>query len=176
MTLADVAEQSLRGGDPVAALAQLAGAGARQSGRPQAPRLPVPVALRARPVGPRAQPAGRRIRASTLAALAMRQIYGDAVHCEATRTAGVRRQALADDLRAAGPVAGPADRVAAAARAAASTRDRTSCGPGPSTTPRPRLARSTGGPSRGLRTPTRGSDRCSRPSSTAGTTGCRFPV
>ena len=72
-------------GDPVAALAQLQEQVRARPADAQAAHLPVPAAVRARPVGARAEPARRSPPSSTPQALPMAQTYGDAVRCEAVR-------------------------------------------------------------------------------------------
>ena len=105
----------------------------------------------------------------------MAQMYGEAVRCEALRAEvfdgkkspmifGEPEQWLAlliESLLVAGR--GERERVAGAA------------GQRPSTTRRRRRATSMDGRSSGSPTPTRGSARCSKRSSTAATTGCRSP-
>ena len=154
---ADAAEQSLKAGDPAAALAHLQEQVRAQPGRCQAARLPVPVAVRPRPVGARAEPVERRVDARPGGA-------GDGAdvrrrgELRADAPRGVRGQEVADGPRRARAVARAADRIAAAGRARASTRAvRATFGCGPSTRRRRRAARSTASRSSGSPMPTRGS-------------------
>jgi type VI secretion system protein ImpE len=85
MSLADVAEQSLKGGDPVRALAQLQ---ELVRAHPADPKLRVFLFQLLCVLGQWERALNQLTVASSLdpAALIMRQMYGDAVHCEATRT------------------------------------------------------------------------------------------
>ena len=123
MSLADVAEQSLKGGDPVAALAQLQ---EQVRAKPADPKLRVFLfqllcvlgqwerALNQLNVASSLDPGGAGHGADLRRRRALR---GDPRR-------RVRRQEVADDLRPARSVARAADRVAAASPAAASTSDR----------------------------------------------------
>ncbi len=84
MSLAELAEQTLKGGDPVAALAHLQ---QRVRAEPSDPQLRVFLFQLLCVLGEWERALNQLEVASTLdpAALPMRQIYGDAVHCEATR-------------------------------------------------------------------------------------------
>ncbi len=166
------AESAVRAGDPRAALAAHRG-GARQAGRRQPAHLPGAAAVRARPVGARPHPAQRRRRPGS-PAVPMRETVGHAIRCELMRAAGLRRQAHADGVRPARRMARAADRVAAAAGPGQRGRWRATwlrrafdAAPAGRRQDR-RASRSNGSP-----TPTRASGRCSRPASTAATTGCR---
>jgi len=85
MTLADVAEQSLRSGDPVAALNHLQ---EQVRARPADPELRIFLFQLLCVLGQWDRALNQLDVASSLdpGALVMRQIYGDAVHCEAART------------------------------------------------------------------------------------------
>jgi type VI secretion system protein ImpE len=84
MTLADVAEQSLRGGDPVAALTHLQ---EQVRARPADPKLRIFLFQLLCVLGQWDRALNQLDVASSLdpEALVMRRMYGDAVHCEATR-------------------------------------------------------------------------------------------
>ena len=84
MSLADVAEQSLKGGDPVAALAQLQ---EQVRARPADPKLRIFLFQLLCVVGQWERALNQLSVASNLdpEALAMAQTYGDAVRCEAVR-------------------------------------------------------------------------------------------
>jgi type VI secretion system protein ImpE len=84
MSLADVAEQSLKGGDPVAALAQLQ---EQVRARPADPKLRIFLFQLLCVVGQWDRALNQLSVASNLdpEALAMAQTYGDAVKCEAVR-------------------------------------------------------------------------------------------
>jgi type VI secretion system protein ImpE len=84
MSLADVAEQSLKGGDPVAALAQLQ---AQVRARPADPKLRVFLFQLLCVLGQWERALNQLNVATSLdpGALAMSQTYGDAVRCEAVR-------------------------------------------------------------------------------------------
>ena len=174
MSLADVAEQSLKGGDPVAALAQLQ---EQVRARPADPKLRIFLFQLLCVLGQWERALNQLNVASNLdpEALAMAQTYGDAVRCEAVRDDvfegkkspmifGQPDQWLAlliESLLLAGR--GEHERSQAAAIAGL----RRSAGH--------RRATSTDGRSRGSPTPIRGWARCSKRSSTAATTGCRSP-
>ena len=85
MRLADVAEQSLKGGDPVTALAQLQ---EQVRAKPADPKLRVFLFQLLCVLGQWDRALNQLTVASELdpEALVMREIYGGAVHCEATRT------------------------------------------------------------------------------------------
>jgi len=84
MRLADVAEQSLKGGDPVAALAQLQ---EQVRARPADPKLRIFLFQLLCVLGQWERALNQLTVAAELEpeALAMRQIYGSALQCEATR-------------------------------------------------------------------------------------------
>jgi type VI secretion system protein ImpE len=84
MTLADAAEQSLKGGDPVAALAQLQ---EQVRARPADPKLRIFLFQLLCVLGQWERALNQLHVASSLdpGALAMAQTYGDAVRCEAVR-------------------------------------------------------------------------------------------
>src|SRR6267142_6275204 len=84
MSLADVAEQSLKGGDPVGALAQLQ---EQVRARPADPKLRIFLFQMLCVLGQWERALNQLKVASELdpAALAMAQMYGDAVRCEAIR-------------------------------------------------------------------------------------------
>ena len=161
MSLADVAEQSLKGGDPVAALAQLQ---EQVRARPADPKLRVFLFQLLCVLGQWERALNQLDVASGLdpEALAMAQTYGDAVRCEAVRDDvfdgkksplifGQPEQWLAlliESLLLAGQRRARAIRPAAIAR--------------PSTRRRPPRATSTDGRSPGYPTPIRGWARCSK--------------
>jgi type VI secretion system protein ImpE len=84
MRLADVAEQILKGGDPVAALSQLQ---EQVRARPSDPKLRIFLFQLLCVLGQWERALNQLTVAAELEpeALAMRQIYGSAVHCEAAR-------------------------------------------------------------------------------------------
>ena len=145
-----------------------------QSGGPQAARLPVPVAVRARPVGSRPDPA-RAVRADWTprrCRCARPIAKRSAASCCARRSSTGTQ--VADAFRRARGVDRAADRIPDARGARRSTAGREHCARRPSTLRR-RSCRQLERPaaSNGSPMPTCASGRCSRPSSTAATTGFR---
>ena len=175
MSLAAVAEQSLKNGDPAAALAQL-----QQQVRaaPADPKLRVFLFQLLCVVGQWDRALNQLKVATELdpIALAMAQMYGDAVRCEAVRDevfAGKKSPMifgqpdawlalLIESLLAAGHgEPGRSQQLRAAAFEEAPPTPRSS-GSAPSRTRRSPAATSTAAPSNGLPTPIRGSVRFSR--------------
>ena len=171
MSVAAAAEESLKNGDPAAALLHLQ---EQVRSKPADPALRVFLFQLLCLRGEWERALNQLKVASDLdaGALAMAQMYGEAVRCEA-----IRRDVF--DGKKAPMVFGEPEQWLAlliesllvAGRGEMAAIRRTSCR-APLRRRPPRLARSTGSRSSGWPMPTRGSARCSKRSSTGATTGC----